>query len=198
VNVSGGSTFTMQESATVSGNKTADPLLNSTADMGGGIFIVGASPDYSTFNMLGGTISGNESGSGGGLYVGADSVFTMSGGKVSTNTADAGGGVYVANSTGTFKMDGTGVEVSGNTATGLGGGVFVAAGTFDILEGTVYGENEEEDRRNIANSVITSKGSALHVLLSGTASFNGIDFITLGYTAPYGIDDTITEDGIVP
>jgi len=98
-----------------------------------------------TFNMEGGTISGNTSDGyrahGGGVRVdGTGAVFNMTGGTISGNTASGteteGGGVYVEGVT--FNM--TGGTISGNTASQYGGGVSVKAGaTFTMSDGTISG-----------------------------------------------------------
>ena len=92
----------------------------------------------STFNMYGGTISGNTTtGSGGGVIVGADrsNIFNMYGGTISGNTTSgSGGGVFM--DSGTFNMYGG--TITGNTANVEGGGVFVNGyGTFNLQKGTI-------------------------------------------------------------
>ena len=95
-----------------------------------------------TFNMYGGTITGNKATTGdtatqrgGGVYVdGTGSTFTMNGGTITDNTATkGGGGVYVSG--GTFTMKGN-ASVTSNRATdqnnGIGGGVYVVDGTFTM------------------------------------------------------------------
>ena len=100
-----------------------------------------------TFNMYGGTISGNtadgtETHGGGGVSVGSSSTFTMNGGTISGNKAVSnGGGVRVCYG-GTFTMnDGT---ISKNTATN-GGGVYVSSdtrsSTFTMSGGTITKNN---------------------------------------------------------
>ena len=87
-----------------------------------------------TFNMNGGTITGNKAETGGGVYV-VNGTFTMNGGTISGNTAnstDGGVGVYTTDvsSTATFTMNGG--TISGNNATKGGGvGVYRAA-TFEM------------------------------------------------------------------
>jgi len=124
------SKFTMQDSASVSGNSAND---------GGGVII-----DKSTFTMNGGSISGNIArNNGGGVNVLSDSNFTMNGGTISRNTADQGGGVYNA---GTFHMfDGV---ISGNTADGSGGGIHTGNGTFVKTKGTIYGKDVADALQN--------------------------------------------------
>jgi hypothetical protein len=73
--------------------------------------------------------------------------FTMSGGEISGNTATYdGGGVYVNG--GTFTMNGG--EISGNTATYDGGGVRVSYGTFTKQAGVIYGADAGVSLKNTA------------------------------------------------
>jgi len=92
---------------------------NFATDRGGGVdFAAG------TFNMSGGTISGNSSvttlafAGGGGVYV-LSGTFNMDGGYITGNSAHQGGGVRIQG--GRFNMGGG--EISGNTAYTSGGGV---------------------------------------------------------------------------
>ena len=134
-----GGTFTMSDNAAISGN---------TADYGGGGVYVSVG---STFEMSGGTISGNaasgstapspsSSGCGGGVYL-QGGTFTMSGGKISSNTADyGGGGVFMF--PGTFKMSGG--KISSNTAD-VGGGVGMFDGTFTMSDNAaIFGNRADE------------------------------------------------------
>ena len=92
----------------------------------------------------GSVITGNRnssSGSSGGVYMsGTNATFIMNGGEISDNTYSySGGGVYV--SSGTFTMNGG--EISGNTVTAYssayGGGVYVGGGTFTMNDGEISG-----------------------------------------------------------
>jgi TolB-like protein len=108
-------------------------------NIGGNGVLVGSG----TFEMTGGTISGNgkrTNRNGGGVSVGMGSgTFTMSGGTISGNTASNGGGVYVS---GTFNMNG-GI-ISGNTASN-GGGVYADLGTFNMRGGTITNNTASEN-----------------------------------------------------
>jgi len=96
VNVSGG-TFTLSDSGKINGN---------TADQAGGVYVI-----YSTFNMTGGTISGNSvTGNGGGLLVADSGEFKISSGTVYgtnesisslRNTAEKGGAALCLRDSGT-------------------------------------------------------------------------------------------------
>jgi len=105
---------------------------NTETWIGGGLEVEG------TFNMYGGNISGNTTGTGGGVYTYTNGTFNMYGGTISENTATevteggGGGGVY---NHGTFNMYGG--TISNNTATN-GGGVFnTIDGTFNMSGGTI-------------------------------------------------------------
>lgn len=130
----------MYDNAIISGNKATQK--------GGGVYASG------TLKMYGGEISQNIAQSGGGVAIGSVGLLTMTGGKISQNIAESsGGGVYTINvanmSGGTItdnkvtNGDGGGVfvdsdysaclrmsgdaKISGNTATGNGGGVNVSS-----------------------------------------------------------------------
>jgi len=130
VNIEGG-TLKIKPGATITGNS------------GGG---VGGS---GTFEMSGGTISGNgrstnkDDFDGGGIDIGGGT-FTMTGGTISGNVAFDGGGICVHGYT--FTM--TGGTISGNTASNKGGGIYLSrwggCGTLNMRGGTISG--------NIANA----------------------------------------------
>ncbi|MCM1167947.1 MAG: hypothetical protein NC401_18335 [Ruminococcus sp.] len=106
-----------------------------------------------TFNMYNGSISGNETRCGGGVYV-ENGTFNLFGGSVSNNTVYDyatnnmcyGGGVYIRNNS-TFNMYGG--DVSNNRATrttkenpgsstcGSGGGIYIDGSTFVMSGGTI-------------------------------------------------------------
>ena len=131
---------------------------NTSSNAGGGVYL----QTGSTFDMEGGSIIGNITGTGktgGGVGL-TSATFTMTGGKIEYNVAAAGGGVY--SDKGTFTMrDG---EIDNNTATGygMGGGVGIGNGTFTMTGGKISGNNA------------TSKGGGVYynngtVTLGGTA-----------------------------
>ena len=126
------------------------------------------------FEMTSGNISGNISGSGGGVFV-HEGNFTMLGGNISGNTANGtesgggvGGGVFVYIE-GVFEMKGG--NISGNTSNLLnalstfgGGGVFVYDGIINITGGTIYGYTNGNSNSNIVtlNGIIQNdRGSAV-------------------------------------
>ncbi|MCR5178323.1 MAG: hypothetical protein K6C95_05000, partial [Lachnospiraceae bacterium] len=115
-------------------NMTGGTISGNEATWGGGVYVVRGG----TFSMTGGTISGNEASQGGGVYVSSSGKFNMTGGTISGNEAIQGGGVCVSSS-GTFNM--TGGTISGNEAF-QGGGVCVSSsGTFSMTGGAITGNN---------------------------------------------------------
>ncbi|MBD5442396.1 MAG: hypothetical protein HDR34_03145 [Treponema sp.] len=135
-----GSTFTMTD------GKIGDENIANIAPHGGGVYV----NDNSTFTMSGGEIKSNKAingnapypGQGGGVYV-YSATFEISGtAKISGNdAAQSGGGIYVytdsANATATLTMSGG--EISGNTTTNNGGGVYNKNGNFIMSSGKIDG-----------------------------------------------------------
>lgn len=125
---------------------------NTASRDGGGIY---ASGSTSTITISGGEISSNKAegdaitstttnfGYGGGIY--SDGEIEMSGGTITNNTVSSvlnygyGGGIYIS-STGTFDM--TAGEISSNTASRRGGGIF-AIGDIDISGGKISNNKVE-------------------------------------------------------
>lgn len=112
----GGVTVTMSENAAIKDNSVSGTRYDQNS--GGGVYFIASSANYPTFNMNGGTVSGNSAKRGGGFCVGYGAL-NIRGGSVTGNTASYGGGVYVthaetvtlsgkANITGNY--DGTGAD----------------------------------------------------------------------------------------
>jgi hypothetical protein len=142
----GGVCATNHSSLTITGGS----LDKNSAMHGGGVIVFGDGVfSGNTFEMEGGTISGNSSadtngfGGGGVLILNAGNSFTMSDGIISGNTVNTtgnGGGGGVSISDGAFTMGGG--TISGNTVTGSGGkggGVHKASGSFTMDAGTISG-----------------------------------------------------------
>ena len=119
------------------GRITHAEQADGTKYSGRGVYAIG------TFNMYGGSISGNVSQDSSGVLLdngansgGKGTAFNMYGGEITGNTATngAGGGVYVfANSP--FRMYGG--SISGNTAKYGGGGVYVGSESVFTVSGSV-------------------------------------------------------------
>ncbi|WP_419505917.1 S-layer homology domain-containing protein [Dysosmobacter sp.] len=134
-----------------------------------------------TFNMYGGTISGNTATNGGGVgvygtgsaFATNGSAFIMNGGAISGNTATNNGGVYVSKS-GTFEMHNS-ASVTGNTASdntadqGNGGGVYVYSGTFEMNDTASVSGNTATNSK----SENTTYGGGVYVSSNGTFNMNG-------------------------
>lgn len=134
------------------------------AQNGGGVYV----NDNSTFTMSGGEIKSNKAikdgatyhGQGGGVYV-YSATFEISGtAKISGNdAAQSGGGIYVytnsANATATLTMSGG--EISGNTTTNNGGGVYNQNSNFIMSGGKIDGNTAG----NIASS--DSNGGGIYL-----------------------------------
>ena len=152
-------------------------ILNSGASISGnganrGVWI----NNNGTFEMNGGTISGNTAGgggNGGGIHIGSDGIghFIMNGGTISNNNAIQGGGVEVME--GTFTMNGgiisnnistegggvsvrsggtfhmRGGTITGNTSRDFGGGVFLHGGTFIKTGGNITGYGNDPNNGNV-------------------------------------------------
>jgi hypothetical protein len=139
-------TFTMNDGAISYNTVTA-------TTSGGGVCITSKNSDgTSSFEMNGGTISGNKAGYGGGVNVtDFNNAFTMNGGTISDNTADLRGGGVAVQVGGTFTLaEGT---ISGNTA-GWGGGVLLSGSAgggvyghpvFEMTGGTISGNKNTSD-----------------------------------------------------
>jgi hypothetical protein len=116
-----------------------------------------------TFNMYGGTISGNNRG------VLSKGTFEMSGGTISDNKI----GVYLENSTASFEMSGGSISGNKNDSVSGGSGVYVKGGTFNMSGGSIS-KNENE---------IGEGGSGVYAE-SGTFNMSGGTIS--GNTAVYG------------
>ena len=113
-------------------------LTHASGKSGRGVYVY-----IGTFNMYGGSITGNKTDDrGGGVYVDTNGTFNMYGGTITGNKTDRGGGVYVIGSNSKFTMTGGSI---GGTATNdanqakYGGGVYVSSGTFTMSGGTITG-----------------------------------------------------------
>ena len=95
VNIASGAEFTLSDGE-ISNNEIRDTAENSEniATAGAGVIVEG------TFNMTGGTVSGNKDAHyGAGLYITVRGTANLTGGTITGNKAKtAGGGVYLANS----------------------------------------------------------------------------------------------------
>ena len=102
-------------------------ISGNAAEVGGGVYNDG------TFNMYGGTITDNQESAYGGGGVYNVKTFNMFGGTITKNHgSNNGGGVYNGE---TFNMYGG--EITANTTTNDGGGVYIFKGTFTMSGGQI-------------------------------------------------------------
>ena len=100
-------------------------ITHAAGKSGAGVCVEGADEKKATFNMYGGTITGNTghtvtvngtSPTRGGVYVGSYAQFFMRGGSVTGNTAAQGGGVYYNTASNSLFVSGN-VNIMGNKDT---------------------------------------------------------------------------------
>jgi len=147
-----GGKFKMNAGAAIVGNENR------------GVFINGSS---ATFEMSGGTISGNgrKDVRGGGVAV-EGGTFTMTGGVISGNIALNGGGVGVFGFLYPTVFNMRGGTISGNTAAESGGGVNIY-GTFVKTGGTITGYKSDPANGNAVKdedgTILSRKGHAIYI-----------------------------------
>jgi hypothetical protein len=188
---------------------STDPALGNRAQSGGGVLLVGGNFNMSgNASVHGNVATGEIYSTGGGVFVTNGAMFTMDGtASVRDNIASAtdsgyGGGVAVSGEPSIFEMKGSAV-VRNNQASGVvsgwGGGVYVQdSGAFRLAGGTVYGNVAAAG--TAANTAPIGNGAALYVQgggLTPAIATYGPGGTPFG-TAPFGIDDTINQTGIVP
>lgn len=147
---SGGGVYVDRGTFNMSGGEISS---NISGESGGGIEL-----SSSIFTMTGGSIRQNkaENNYGGGIDVSYGSTFTMNGGTITGNTSCTGGGVYVGTAVenygnNTFNMNGG--TITGNTATHTGsetgGGVYVAQdGIFTVSGAAKITDNKRNEENN--------------------------------------------------
>ena len=161
-------------------NMYGGTIAGNTTDHGVGVYVY----SVGTFNMYGGSITGNTTiGNGGGVY--AAGTFNMYGGSITGNTASFGGGVYAA---GTFTMS-ENASITGNTANNRGGGVYVSKDKIFNMSGDA----------SITGNTANYDGGGVYVTggtfgMSGTASISG-NQATTGYGGGVFADGTFKMSG---
>ena len=171
-------------SFTLTDCKGVGTITHASSKTGRGVYV-----SSGTFNMYGGSITGNKAqdaqGRGGGVYVYSGSgTFNMYGGSITGNRATGdGGGVYKSGSNSSFNMYGG--SITGNTANSYGGGVYVDGGGFTMSGGTIGGtKTGETNTATYGGGVyVTGKGS---FTMSASADGQNIPSIT---------GNTATENG---
>ena len=165
-------------SFTLTDCKGVGTITHASSKTGRGVYV-----SSGTFNMYGGSITGNKAqdaqGRGGGVYVYSGSgTFNMYGGSITGNRATGdGGGVYKSGSNSSFNMYGG--SITGNTANSYGGGVYVDGGGFTMSGGTIGGTKTGE------TNTATYGGGGVYVVGS-SSTFEMTDGSITGNNAAYG------------
>ena len=165
-------------SITLTDCKGVGTITHASSKTGRGVYV-----SSGTFNMYGGSITGNKAqdaqGRGGGVYVYSGSgTFNMYGGSITGNRATGdGGGVYKSGSNSSFNMYGG--SITGNTANSDGGGVYVDGGGFTMSGGTIGGTKTGE------TNTATYGGGGVYVVGS-SSTFEMTDGSITGNNAAYG------------
>lgn len=149
--LSGGGVYVERGTFNMSGGEISS---NISGESGGGIEL-----SSSIFTMTGGSIRQNKAKNnnyGGGIDVSYGSTFTMNGGTITGNMSDAGGGVYVGTAVvnygnNTFHMNGGAItdNTAANTGSETGGGVYVALdGIFTVSGAAKITDNKRNEETN--------------------------------------------------
>ena len=169
IQVNRGVTFTLTDCHT--GNEVGQ-ITHKTDASGCGVYV-----QYGTFNMYGGSITGNTvGGSGGGVCATNSSTFNMYGGSITGNSASQGGGVYAAS---TFNMYGG--TISDNSAS-RGGGVFVSTQYFTVSGNAKITDNTNNGASEKNNVYLNYSGISIQIGTEGLQSGAKIGVTT--YTTP--------------
>ena len=181
-------------SFTLTDCQNSGKITHASGNTGRGVYV-----DRGTFNMYGGSITGNTANSyGGGVYV-SSSTFNMFGGSITGNNANNdgdGGGVYVSSST--FNMFGGSIGGNNanepNTAT-YGGGVYMLSGTFYMSGGSITGNNADRGGGvEMYSGNFTMKDSAS--ITGNNAGSNGGGVYVNGGTVKVSGKVTVTDNTV--
>ena len=161
---SGTAICTASTTATIDGKSTTlyptVHLLSGTISGNQGTSGVILLQGKTVFNMKGGTISGNSTNYGGGIYASTNSVFNMYGGAISGNTTkQSGGGIYAQRAT----LNVYGGTISENTAVKMGGGVFLSGSQMYMSNARITGNK-------------TETGTGGGGIGTGTSTANGVKY----------------------
>ena len=184
IKVDGGATFDLTDC--VGTGKVTHGENNWGKATGKGVDIgwdtISSSFNNTTFNLWGGSITGNASGNGSGVTV-SSGTFNMYGGKITGNSADikdssygGGGGVFV-DMKGTFNLYSG--EISDNTTSRQGGGGVINWGEFTMYDGTITGntvtltgENTSQYSADYGGGGVLNRGT--FTMENGTISYNEV------------------------
>ncbi len=160
-NAAGGGVSLYRAYGEIDGGEISENTSASEQANGGGIHL----STSSILKMTGGTVSKNKAAdSGGGINIaGGSTVELGSGVKITNNSAKYGGGIYAAGSSTAPTLTISGAEISENTATASGAGVYVSADSVVMKDGSIK-ENS-----------ITSKGDSAANIFGGGVYINNTE-----------------------
>ncbi len=179
-------------------------ITNSTARYGGGLYVQGGTVTFGEDTGRSSQVLNNSAERGGGVYL-AEGTLTLRGVWLLDNQATDGAGMYVAAGT----LDGQRLRLHHNTASGKGGGVYVAQGSsFKLVNASVaqnsafsggglYNLSDALELRHLTvygNSATTQGGGLYHKSFSATPLINSSIFA--GNLAASG--SGIYNDGLKP
>ena len=149
-------------------NLSGGSITGNSSVDGGAIYL---NREPSVLNMTGGVISGNTaSGNGGGVYIfRSGSVCNLSGGTIEKNTAKVGGGIYInPSNNGQLKLSGA-PTVKNNTVSGAANNVYLPSGKTLSISGAMTSG---------ASVGITTQSKNYPVAFSGIYDTNYEDFFS--------------------
>ena len=167
----GGGVFARLFTVTISGGE----ILNNQAKNGAGVCIVSTPANGYITTISGGSIHNNTASSnGGGLFNQGCAHVTVEGGNIYSNSAVNGGGVYAeaGGTTTVSATETTAADIYSNTASSLGGGVYVNGSNFNMTGGKIE-KNSANSGGGInaeSNSTVTIKGGSIY---KNTAGIDG-------------------------
>ena len=151
--------------------ETSGKITHVSSQTGAGIEV------YGTLTLWNGNIVNNtvQNQNGAGVWASGTATFNMNGGTISGNKVDSenlsGGGVFVGKNSGkpedgTFNM--TGGIITGNTSGDGGGGVYMLSGTFNMTGGTITGNNSTRTEYDCGGGVYLYGAGQTEMKVSGT------------------------------
>lgn len=189
IDVNGNTTvFTLQDSSGNNAGKLTGVSPASDDGWSGALYINSGA----TVNMYGGTIAGNKTTNGAGVWIdgrghAGNAVFNMYGGVITGNTATNGGGVYVGcqlnETAGTAQFNLYGGTVSGNNATN-GKDVIVDKGVLTIKGAPTIGGVYLLSGKKIAVAGALSNTTPISVTMQTIGVFTTGWYTYMGNTDP--------------
>lgn len=178
-----GNNVTLPSGSTIAVNLNGAKMTeNSAATDGGGVYFYNEIEDTKgigiSFNLNSGIISGNhaDNGKGGGIfctYKNAGNItkaeLNFNAGTISTNTAIDGAGIYIDRQTINCLDNGSVMEITSNTASNDGGGIYISNGGSLVMDACNIASNSavrgggiciQEGTFNIADGLIKSNTSS--------------------------------------